>query len=58
LPEPYTLDPATGQPLWQFSELAELFGVGEIELADVLTASGKRFLNVPIGTSARMLASA
>ncbi len=58
LPEPYTLDPATGQPLWQFSELAELFGLGEFELADVLTASGQRFLNVPVGTSARMLASA
>ena len=55
-PEPYTIDPGTGQPLWRFRELAELFAVTEFELRDVLVSRGQPFLRVSVGTSAGMLA--
>lgn len=55
LPEPYTVCPTTGQPLWRFRELAELFSVTEFELRDVLVARGQPFLKVSIGTSAGIL---
>ena len=55
-PEPFTIDPGTGQPLWRFRELAELFSVTELELREVLVRRGQPFLKVSIGTSAGMLA--
>jgi hypothetical protein len=54
-PEPFTIDPGTGQPLWRFRELAELFGVSQFELRDVLVARGRPFMKVSIGTSAGLL---
>ena len=55
-PEPFSIDPGTGQPLWRFRELAELFDVSELELREVLVSRGQPFLKVSIGTSAGMLA--
>lgn len=54
-PEPYSIDPGTGQPLWRFRELAELFAVTEFELRDVLVARGRAFMRVSVGTSAGLL---
>lgn len=54
-PEPFTIDPGTGHPLWRFRELAELFGVSEFELREVLVSRGQPFMKVSIGTSAGML---
>lgn len=55
LPEPWQIDPATGEPLWRFRELAELFGVSEEALAEVVMQQGQRFMKVSIGTSAGLL---
>ena len=55
LPEPYTVDGVSGEPLWRFRELAELFGVSESDLAEVVMEQGQRFMRVNVGTSAGLL---
>ena len=56
LPEPYTVCPTTGEPVWRFRELAELFSVTELELREVLVRRGQPFMKVSVGTSAGLLA--
>lgn len=55
LPQPFILDPLTDEPLWRYRELAELFGVSEVKLREILISNGQPFMEVSIGTSARML---
>jgi hypothetical protein len=55
MPEPFSIDPMSGEPVWRFRELAELFGISQIELRDVLVARGQPFMRVSVGTSAGLL---